>query len=88
MVCKQKDELIRLLEMYFIRTVGKAVDVNGIKIDNESWKIFAEILNGCGPPKHVDEWEKVWRKIMLLRNRSQPIFLLTVALLHETPGKS
>lgn len=59
MVGKQKDELLRLLQMYFIRNVGRAVDVNGINIDKKSWKIFAERLNEYGPPKHADDCEKV-----------------------------
>lgn len=59
MVAKQKDELLRLLQDYFIRSVGRDIDVNGVKIDNHAWKIFAEVLNQLGPPKHEDDWEKV-----------------------------
>lgn len=55
----QKDELVRLLQYHFIRTVGRYTSVSHIQIADETWGQFAEKLNYLGPSKNAEEWMKV-----------------------------
>lgn len=79
MVAKQKNELLRLLQEYFIRSIGRDYDVNGVTVDNCAWNMFATILNQLGPSKHEEDWKKV-SVILICPFNEQPLMPLFYSL--------
>ncbi|KAJ6639347.1 hypothetical protein Bhyg_12091 [Pseudolycoriella hygida] len=57
MVARQKEELVRLLQSFFIKKTGNCVNVSENDIDMEMWEIFASRLNLLGPQKSEVEWK-------------------------------
>lgn len=59
MLLRQKEELIRLIQMYFVRKLGGWTNVSEKDLDSEVWMEFATKLNQLGPPKDAESWKTV-----------------------------
>lgn len=67
----QKNNVVTLIENYFIRFHGCCINVNFQEIDSANWQRIASILNTMGPSKTKEEWKKVIFSIQTTHGHQQ-----------------